>query len=93
MSNDERIAGLEITIKHIDKGLMSVVDEMKRNAYNLDLRLDDMTTKINKRIDDNFNLLHSGLKDINNRLWTNFTFTLGVCAAVFAIMAHGFHWF
>jgi len=104
MSNDERIAILEANMNHIHKSLVSIIEEQKRSSYNLDIRLDDMTTKINKRIDELNSKIESSstitngkvdscFHSLNNRLWTNFTWTLGVCAAVFAVMAHGFHWF
>ena len=37
--------------------------------------------------------IKSGFKDVNNRMWSNFVWTISALAALLAVMAHGFHWF
>lgn len=48
--------------------------------------------RIEKRMDFLDQDMKQGFKDINNRLWTNFFWSIGGFIGILGILAHGFHW-
>lgn len=53
----------------------------------------DSLARIENRLTAIDNDIKTGFKDVNNRMWSNFIWMITALAALFAVMAHGFHWF
>ena len=72
--------------KHTNDTRISVLEINNDHILN---RLD----RIERLIESFQNEMRSTLKDINNRIWTNFYWTLGAITGLGLLMAHGFKWF
>lgn len=79
--NDVRIAILENSMSHIFQTLERIENRFDKIDRKLEL--------MDQKIDD-------GFSKVNNRMWTNFLWLLGVMSAfsvgLLGIMAKGFHW-
>ena len=79
--NTTRIAVLETTASHIHETLERI-----------EKRLDSM----NEKIDKGFSEVNGRVDKINDRLWSNFLWLLGVIVGVFmsvtGFIAHALHW-
>lgn len=82
--NEVRIAVVETTIGHINESLI----RMEKRFDKIDERFD--------RIDGKLETMDKKIEAINNRMWTNFLWLLGVMSAfsvgLLGIMAKGFNW-
>jgi len=77
MSNDARIAILETTIININSSLLDIKQEIKDIKY----EIKDVKNDINKKFDV-----------INNRLWSNFLWLMGMIIGLAGLIAHTQHW-
>lgn len=77
MSNDARIAVLETTMTNINSTLLDIKQEIK-----------DMK----KDMKHSFELVDKKFDSINNRLWSNFLWLMGMMIGLAGLIAHTQHW-
>jgi len=93
MRDDTRLALLEQSIGHINQALIRIENnhkDFKQEVNQTMARMEKAQEDIKKEIRESFN-------KFDNRLWTNFYWTLGTTITLFGVliglMAKGFGWF
>ena len=82
LNTESRLTKLETTNELILKTLIEINTKIDKNS-----------TDINKKIDTVLIELNTKMDKLDNRLWYLYAWTGAGFAGLFAIMAHGFHWF
>ena len=92
MRNDERLAVLETTILNINSSLMDI----KHDVRKLDDKLDETKLDLSNRIDETKKELtqkmDSKFHSVENRLWSNFLWLMGMIIGLAGLIAHTQHW-
>ena len=81
MSNDTRLAILETTILNIN----SVLFDIKHDVKHLSERMDNRFDALDKKFESKFDTL-------NNRIWSNFLWLVGMMIGLAGLIAHTQHW-
>ena len=81
MSNDARIAVLETTILNINANLIDMRHDFKHAFEKMDSKLDTLESKMDSKFDA-----------VQNRLWSNFLWLMGMIIGLAGLIAHTQHW-
>lgn len=88
MSNDTRTGVLETTIININTTLLDIKHDMNRRFDVIDRKFEVVDHKfddLEKKMDKKFDLLQ-------DRLWSNFLWLMGMIIGLSGLIAHTQHW-
>jgi len=91
MSNEERIAILETTMLSINATLLDFKQDMNRRFDKIDDKFSKIDEKFTK-IDEKFERMDNKFDALQNRLWTHFTWLMGMIIGLAGLIAHTQHW-
>jgi len=83
---------LDVRITSLENTSLSIKESLNRIENRFD-KVDDRFDKIDlkfEKVDREIKEVH---KELKGEIRSNFFWTLGVIGSVFAIVAHGLHWF
>lgn len=94
MTNDMTtdLHNLDLRITSLENTSLSIKESLNRIENRFD-KVDDRFDKIDlkfEKVDREIKEVH---KELKGEIRSNFFWTLGVIGSVFAIVAHGLHWF
>lgn len=87
--NETRFALMEQSIQHMSQSLQRLDSSLESRFNKIDDRFDKIDLRFEK-VDREIKEVH---KELKGEIRSNFFWTLGVIGSVFAIVAHGLHWF
>jgi uncharacterized coiled-coil protein SlyX len=88
MSNEARLAVVETTILNINSTLLDLKQDMKRGFDRIDTKFEAVDKKfeaMDRKFDTRFDRLE-------NRLWSNFFWLMGMIIGLAGLIAHTQHW-
>lgn len=98
--NTTRIAILETTIGHIHETLERIEKNMDKGFSEVSAKFGEVNKiidNIESKMEKGFFETNKRIDGINNQLWSNFKWLLGIMLAGFSsvlgIVAHALHWF
>lgn len=95
MSNDARIAVLETTISHIHEALERLdkrFDHVDRKFEKMDLHFEKVESKIKDSETSLRQEMHSGFRELNNRVWFIFVWVVTSFVGILGLLARSMHW-
>ncbi|WP_028387911.1 DUF2951 family protein [Legionella fairfieldensis] len=81
-SEETRFALMEQSMNH-----------MTQSLQRLEIKIDQQFEKVDRDIKDVKQDVKEVQKELKGEIRSNFFWTLGLIGTVFAVMAHGLHWF
>ncbi len=88
MSNAERLAILETTILNINSTMLEIKQDLKYGFEKVDQKFDS----IDKKFASMDHKMDSKFDSLQNRLWSNFLWLMGMIIGLSGLIAHTQHW-
>ena len=95
-NTNDSLKEIKVSLRSLDdsmrQGFARVDQDMKQGFARVDQDMKQGFAKADQRFEKVDQEMKQGFRDVNNRMWTNFIWTITGFVSILALIAHVFHW-